>query len=237
MSVLLLRLAGPMQSWGDSSRFSRRGTRREPTKSGVLGLVAAAQGRRRTDPIEDLIELRFGVRVDQPGRLMTDFQTARSLDGKKSFPLSNRHYLADAVFVAGLEGDDQLISDIQEALRRPYFSLYLGRRAFPPSQNIVLGVRETPLEAALRSEPWQCSELFRKKCASTGYLAPVSIDALAYQEQSEMSGSVSEQEITDVPVSWDTADRKYAWRRVKHYQIPLAPKPEAAVHDPLEFLL
>jgi len=45
MSVLLLRLAGPLQSWGDSSRFATRGTRREPTKSGVIGMVAAALGR------------------------------------------------------------------------------------------------------------------------------------------------------------------------------------------------
>ena len=60
MSVLLLRLKGPLQSWGDSSRFTRRETRQEPTKSGVLGLLAAAQGRRRGDPIEDLAGLAFG---------------------------------------------------------------------------------------------------------------------------------------------------------------------------------
>ena len=41
MSVLLLRLAGPMQAWGDASRFTTRQTRTEPTKSGVLGLLAA----------------------------------------------------------------------------------------------------------------------------------------------------------------------------------------------------
>ena len=76
MTVLLLRLAGPMQAWGDNSRFTRRDTRMIPTKSGVLGLLAAADGRRRTDPIEDLAGLRFGVRVDQPGQLQRDFQTA-----------------------------------------------------------------------------------------------------------------------------------------------------------------
>ncbi|MFW0768389.1 type I-E CRISPR-associated protein Cas5/CasD, partial [Trabulsiella odontotermitis] len=59
MTALLLRLAGPLQSWGTSSRFSRRGTDRVPSKSGVVGLLAAAQGRRRTDPLEELLGLRM----------------------------------------------------------------------------------------------------------------------------------------------------------------------------------
>ena len=49
MSTLLLRLAAPLQSWGASSKFGRRATEREPTKSGVIGLVAAALGIRRTE--------------------------------------------------------------------------------------------------------------------------------------------------------------------------------------------
>ena len=62
MTVLLLRLAGPMQAWGVQSRFTDRRTERAPSKSGVIGMLAAAVGRRRTDPIEDLLTLRFGVR-------------------------------------------------------------------------------------------------------------------------------------------------------------------------------
>jgi len=42
MPTLLLRLAGPMQSWGLSSRFTIRDTSLEPSKSGVLGLLCAA---------------------------------------------------------------------------------------------------------------------------------------------------------------------------------------------------
>src|SRR4051794_18002567 len=117
MSVLLLTLTGPLQSWGSSSRFVRRGTETAPTKSGVLGLLAAAQGRRRTDPLEDLAGLRFGVRIDQPGRLVRDFQTARSLDGRQTMPLSYRFYLADAVFLAAVEGDPALLDVLADALR------------------------------------------------------------------------------------------------------------------------
>ena len=77
MTVVAFRLAGPLQSWGSRSRFVRRETEKAPTKSGVLGLVAAAKGIRRTDPLESLLGLRFGVRVDQPGQLVRDFQTAQ----------------------------------------------------------------------------------------------------------------------------------------------------------------
>ena len=42
MSVLLIRLKGPMQSWGSRSRFSLRSTEPYPTKSGVIGMIAAA---------------------------------------------------------------------------------------------------------------------------------------------------------------------------------------------------
>ena len=44
MPTLLLRLVGPMQSWGTTSRFDQRDTGKEPSKSGIVGLLAAAMG-------------------------------------------------------------------------------------------------------------------------------------------------------------------------------------------------
>ena len=41
MAVLLLRLAAPLQAWGSNSKFIIRNTEREPTKSGVVGMLAA----------------------------------------------------------------------------------------------------------------------------------------------------------------------------------------------------
>src|SRR3954463_12068538 len=105
MSVLLLRLAGPLQSWGSSSRFAHRGTEIAPTKSGVIGMLAAAKGIRRTEPLTELLGLEFGVRLDQPGQILRDFQPARSLDGPHSAPLTYRFYLSDAVFLAAVHGD------------------------------------------------------------------------------------------------------------------------------------
>lgn len=83
MSTVLLRLAGPVQSWGNRARGpskAHRHTHTRPTKSGVIGLVANALGRHRADDIADLAALRFGVRTDLPGRLESDYHTTGSGD-------------------------------------------------------------------------------------------------------------------------------------------------------------
>lgn len=160
MSTLLLCLAGPMQSWGVQSRFAVRDTGREPSKSGVIGLLCAALGRPRQAPIADLAALRMGVRADRPGRLAWDFHTAQNVlkagGGIKDTEPSTRYYLADAVFLVGLEGPPQMLQELQAALRQPVWPLYLGRKAFVPSAPIWLknGLLGTAgLEDALRSYP------------------------------------------------------------------------------------
>ena len=126
MPTLLLRLAGPMQSWGTTSRFDERDSQLEPSKSGVLGLVCAALGRDRAEPVDDLARLKMGVRVDREGLLMRDYQTATgvvSAAGKVDMDrtvISPRYYLADAAFLVGLEGDDRaLLERIHAAFRSP----------------------------------------------------------------------------------------------------------------------
>ncbi|WP_268797030.1 type I-E CRISPR-associated protein Cas5/CasD [Priestia megaterium] len=95
----------------------------------------------RTDSLEDLLMLRFGVRVDAPGEIMRDFQTARQVD-RKALPLTYRYYLSDATFVAGLEGPEELLTALDGHLRSPEFPLYLGRRSCPPSRPVALGVSD-----------------------------------------------------------------------------------------------
>ena len=131
-----------------------------PDKSGVIGLVAAALGRRRNDQIEDLNALRFGVRIDKEGKLLKDFHTAKS---KKDSYVTERYYLADAVFLVGLEGKDSLLKDIECALENPGFPLYLGRRACPPEGQLSLGIRHGKnLLQALKEEPWLVSTWQRR---------------------------------------------------------------------------
>src|SRR5687768_1134758 len=76
MSTLLLRLAGPLQSWGYRSRFSDRDTGLEPTKSGVIGLLCCALGQRRSADPEALAALKMHIRADREGTLLKDFHTA-----------------------------------------------------------------------------------------------------------------------------------------------------------------
>lgn len=162
MATLLLRLQGPMQSWGTTSRFDERDTQLEPSKSGVLGLVCAALGRDRHEPVEDLALLRMGVRVDHEGVPMRDYQTATGVliaTGKSDLRrtvVSPRYYLSDAAFLVGLEGaDEALLTRIHAALRAPHWPLALGRKSFAPGMPIWLpnGLSPLPLEAALAQYP------------------------------------------------------------------------------------
>lgn len=203
-SIVLL-LKGPMQSWGDSSRYHQRATGPMPTKSGVLGLIAAGQGRRRTDPIEDLAALRFAVRVDQPGSLMRDFQTARP-PGAKNSHLVNRYYLSDAVFVAAVECPSaELVEGLAEALQNPRFPLFLGRRSCPAPANLVLRTVELDAVEALRAEPWHASAHHRKERATSVEL-PIYRDARA--------GEREDFQRQDVPLSYAQEHRRYGWRGV-----------------------
>lgn len=228
-STLLMRFAGPMQAWGDSSRFNHRHTREAPTKSGVLGLLAAASGRRRTDPIEDLIGLRFGVRTDQPGTVMRDFQTEIDWRTSKAHPLTHRYYLADAVFVAGVEGPPELLQTLRRALLQPAYPLYLGRRACPPSGRFVLGLRQLALIEALRTEPWQASRWHRRKQPPMVELA-IARDC--------MPGETPHESSRDTPLSFDPTFRQYGWRDVVHEKTQAFENPDAqrVSHDPLAFL-
>lgn len=211
MSTLLLKLKAPMQAWGSESRYTTRHTHTEPTKSGVLGLLAAAQGRRRTDPLEDLAELRFGVRVDQPGTLQRDFQTAIDWRTGKSQPLSTRYYLADAIFVAGVEGEADLLERLRMALHSPHFPLFLGRRSCPANHDILIGLSDMELEQALRDERWHASAHHRGERGK-------SVDLPLYLDGKPGSSGEPRR---DVPVSFDPTHRRYGWRQVD------APEPVA----------
>ena len=157
MAVLLLRLAAPLQAWGSSSKFIVRSTEREPTKSGVIGMIAAALGIQRNDDPQKLVPLttlRFGVRADKEGVLLKDFHTVQ-VPGEKHPEVSYRYYLSDAVFLVALESDDKLLLEsIASALQKPVYPLYLGRKSCPPTLPIVLGVKDEDILTALKTEPY-----------------------------------------------------------------------------------
>lgn len=212
--TLLIPLVGPMQAWGSRSRFSDRDTHREPTKSGVLGLVCAALGRGRSEPLDDLSALRFGVRADQPGHPQRDYQTAQETPAA-SATLSTRHYLADARFLVGLEGADlALLQAIEEALKNPVWTLALGRKSYPLALPPYLpddwggSLKENVrLKDALLSVPYlRLLPTEREK-------APENITLTMESED----GSIT---LADNPVSFRYRARRFAPRRIDSLSVP-----------------
>jgi CRISPR system Cascade subunit CasD len=153
MTTLLMRMRAPMMSWGDHSRFTIRDTRREPTKSAVIGLLCAALGRPRWEPVNDLAVLKMGVRVDREGVMLCDYHTImdsiKSSGSKGDTVLSDRYYMADADYLVGLEGDRALLETLDAALESPCWQLYFGRKSFVPSCPIQIGITELDLSTAL----------------------------------------------------------------------------------------
>lgn len=148
---ILLRLAGPLQAWGERSAFTtERETAPFPTRSGLIGMFAAAQGLQRGDDLSPYAELEFTIRVDRPGMPLVDYhtvggglsreRTVATSGGKHkgAAVITHRHYLADAVFVVAVTGPARTLADIAEALEQPYWSPYLGRRSCPPDEPFVL---------------------------------------------------------------------------------------------------
>ena len=211
MATLLLRLAGPLQSWGIDSKFETRRTNDFPTKSGVIGILAAALGYSRDDSLDTLTALNFGVRVDKEGDLLTDFHTAKGKkkgSSKDESYVTNRFYLADAIFLAGLESNDiKFLKELEVALKAPAFPLYLGRRSCIPTIPLVLGIREISLVEALQKEAWQLPEWQQKRLRgkSDGKLRLI-IDAEIPDPSSVLR---------DLPISFSQKHRKFTLRPVQ----------------------
>ncbi|MFF3285907.1 type I-E CRISPR-associated protein Cas5/CasD [Streptomyces sp. NPDC003023] len=235
MSVLTLRLAGPLQSWGASARFTRRTTESAPTKSGVVGMLAAAAGIERGDDdrLAPLAALRFGVRIDQPGTRIRDFHTAHHDVTGKSMPLSERYYLADAVFVAALEGDRTLLAEMHAALRAPVYAPFLGRRSCPPAQPVELGLRDDgDLMDVLREIPWQASAWYRRQFRDRDDIELTVLREAGNDEQ--QAADI----LRDQPLSFAAAHRRHALRTQLSEGVRL-PNPLARQvprHDPFDAL-
>ena len=176
-NTVFLRLAGPMQSWGTSSRLQLRRTDAYPSKSGVLGMILCAMGIRREDSqgvLKPLAELKMGVRVDRKGTLDWDYHTAgaqigirkaeggiKHMGNKKDAPfetlLSRRQYLFDASFLVALQGETATVAGVIAALVDvPGWPVYLGRKCCVPSEPVFAGVGSfSALTDALASLPWR----------------------------------------------------------------------------------
>lgn len=177
-ACLALLLDGPMQSWGFTSRFTRRTTALFPTKSGIIGLIAAALGVNKFEASESteiaqLAALQCTIvklpkqRNGQASPILrlADYHTIgggydkgtdamkkpRAASGKGlETILSERHYLLDARFGILLEGDRSRLEALAAALRNPKWGVWLGRKCCIPASPLLVGVSQDRTEA-LRS--------------------------------------------------------------------------------------
>ena len=218
MATLLLRMAAPLQSWGVSSKFEIRETAKEPTKSGVVGMIAAALGRSRMEPVDDLVQLRFGVRVDQEGELTRDFHMVH---GEKNSYVTNRYYLADAIFLVGLESNDtSFLQELKFALEHPKFSLFLGRRSCPPTYPFVLQIESKGLIDSLKEYPSLLPEWRKNKNFNC---------RIIYDDPNKEDKA---SRVQDVSVSFSPFHRQFGYRLVSEKNISLSHEE----HDPMREL-
>ncbi|MER6240039.1 type I-E CRISPR-associated protein Cas5/CasD [Streptomyces clavifer] len=203
-------MANRSANWA-SARFTRRTTESAPTKSAVIGMLAAAAGIERRDDagLASLAALRFAVRIDQPGTRVRDFQTAHHGASGKSMPLSERFYLADAIFVAAVKGDPTLLAGLHAALRNPVYAPFLGRRSCPPAQPVDLGLQDgSSLMKVLSEVPWQASACYRGQHRGR---SDVELTVLREADGDEASFADT---FRDQPISYAAEHRRHALRAV-----------------------
>ncbi|MFC6253282.1 type I-E CRISPR-associated protein Cas5/CasD [Secundilactobacillus hailunensis] len=217
MKTLTINFNSPLQSYGNEASFSRRTSSDYPSKSAVIGMLAAAMGYRRDDNrITALNDLKFAVRVDQPGRTLTDYQTVEWKKGTRK--ITYRDYLQDAVFVAAVGSDDsQLIDELADALRHPKFQLFLGRRANVPAGPLKLHTvaDENPVQALSNLE-WQASTWFQRQKKESVVSVDLIADADLLPKSLHTSGLAK-----DNVISFDQRHRQLSFRAIASQRIQL----------------
>ncbi len=167
---LVLALVAPMGAFGDLAGHERRGSHHWPGRSALLGLIGAALGLRRDDREGQaaLATWRTAVSVLQASEIWRDFQTVQTVPSARikrpatrraalealqrtdTGIITQRDYRSDCAFGAALWGGE--IHPLEEALKRPAFTPYLGRKSCPLSAPMdpKLVAAANPAEALAR---------------------------------------------------------------------------------------
>lgn len=187
---LMLRLYGPMASWGDIAVGEQRLSQGHPSKSAVIGLLAAALGIKRKEESRQL-ELANGyqmaVRVDSSGALLRDYHTVQvpppdrgrryyTRKDEMSVPkhtmntiLSQRDYRVDAHYTVALYSDNPpySLNELATALKSPHYTLYLGRKSCPLASPLSPKIVEAEHLKAAFDQVTVDNELYKKSQLSS----------------------------------------------------------------------
>lgn len=171
---LLMRLYGPLASWGEIAVGELRHSAVHPSRSALIGLLAAALGIERSDEARQQAMAqgyRFGIKLECAGSPLRDYHTVQCgvpprksrfrtrrqelLADRVDTILSDRDYRCDSLAIVAVEALDtapHALDELADALRRPRFPLYLGRRSCPPAMPLAPRVvRAGTLREALDS--------------------------------------------------------------------------------------
>lgn len=223
---LIFRLYGPLAAWGDIAVGEYRPSFAHPAKSAIIGLLAAALGIRRDEEErqKNLAEAcSFAVRVDSMGFLLRDYHTTQVPSTRKGVThctrrselavddlntiLSSRDYRCDAAYTAAVSvagGASHSVQDLAAALKKPVFTLYLGRKSCP----LALPLQPHIVSAATLREAIE-TVAFGEELSGIIASGPAAV----YWEDNSSSGLERQQLITrrDAPISrkrWQFGERR-----------------------------
>ncbi|CAM5648783.1 hypothetical protein SVIRM249S_07110 [Streptomyces viridochromogenes] len=239
MSGLLLRLAGPLQSCGERSAFTAvRDTAPFPTRSALIGMFAAAEGIGRNQAgLDRYQDLRLTVRVDRPGVRLVDYHTvgggfpkdrtaATSAGSNKGAAvITRRHYLSDAVFVVAVTATDETVERLADALSRPHWAPYLGRRSCVPDEPFLLRRHVDDPEEELRTRVPLSRTAPPAKDGDGQQAGTIPVEFLLEQPPPASPGEpgpVDLIDVNDVPVSFAQHGRSHTGRRLHRMRLPVS---------------
>ncbi len=240
---LVFRLYGSLASWGEIAVGESRHSAVYPSKSALLGLLGAAVGVRREDDAGQQALFRgyrFGVKLVCAGTPLRDYHTVQAPPQQRNVRyrsrrqelaeksrlgtlLSAREYRCDSISLVAAEALPDArweLADLTEALRRPHFPLYLGRKSCPPAlplmpqlvssatlHDALEGAAQPSLLALLNRNPEQAWPI----AADRIVLRPAA--ARYYWEDGMESGMTASMQLTrhDQPLSrqrWQFAPRR-----------------------------
>jgi CRISPR system Cascade subunit CasD len=213
MKTILLKFAGPLQSWGTDSNFETRYTDLHPSKSAVIGMIAASMGYRRHEDtkIQRLNELDFAVRIDYQGQIIKDYHIAQKHKKNGEFErtyVTERYYIEDGVFVVAIGHEQEdFINGIAESLKNPYFQTFLGRRSLPLTADFFIEEMKLDVIAALKKTPWQGQPWMTSKIQANQ-------SCYVYADGDLISGKVANMR-KDKVKSFDQKHRQFGFRSEK----------------------
>lgn len=226
MEFLVFRLYGPLASWGDTAVGGTRPSHLMPTRSAILGLLAAALGIARSEQsrLDQLSEaLHVSAKAESAGVLIRDYHTAQVPSAERktiwnhrkaetentksslNTILSTRDYRADADWVIAISrkpDSDFDLAGLAEALRYPIYPLYLGRKACPPAaplQPQIVNVDD--LASALATS-------FESPCYNVEATRNIRQPMLVYQWEVDDSGFES----AETSEQWDEPGIRSRWQ-------------------------